>query len=179
MQIPTLTTPRLRLIPPARGAEELYRRFYTDTQASKAYGGPLTDGGARNRLASDIGAWHLQDFGVWVIQESDGERLVGTCGFWQGLGWPTELTWWLLPEARGNGLAKEASLAAVAHAYEIWRWDAVQTYMRDENHEARALVLRLGGVTVGRQHFPDGIERDVYCLPRPNERGMMVTDGPG
>jgi hypothetical protein len=83
MQIPSLVTSRLRLLPPGLGSEELYRRFYTDATASKSYGGPLTPGGAWNRLASDVGAWHLQGFGVWVIQEMEGASLIGTCGFWQ------------------------------------------------------------------------------------------------
>ena len=166
MQIPSLVTSRLRLLPPDLGSEELYRRFYTDATASKSYGGPLTPGGAWNRLASDVGAWHLQGFGVWVIQEMEGASLIGTCGFWQGLGWPRELTWWLVPEARGHGLAKEASLAAITCAYERWKWERVETYMQDENQEARMLVLRLGGAKIGRQQFPDGIERDVFHLPR-------------
>lgn len=163
---PTLATARLCLVPLDKACEQLYQRFYTNAEASKAYGGPLTAAAAWNRLASDIGTWTLQGFGVWAIRESQSEGLVGVCGFWQGVGWPRELTWWLVPEARGRGLAREASLAAIAHAYEVWKWDVVQTYMQDENHEARALVLRLGGTRLGRQSFPDGIERDVFRLPR-------------
>ncbi len=167
MQIPTLTTDRLRLVPLGVDCEQMYQRFYTDAEASKAYGGPLTPGAARTRLASDIGTWILQGFGVWAIQVSEGSALVGVCGFWQGLGWPKELTWWLLPDARGNGIAKEASDAVIAFAYRAWKWPDLQTYMQDENLPARALVLRLGGVKVARQVFPDGVERDVFHLPRP------------
>jgi [ribosomal protein S5]-alanine N-acetyltransferase len=117
-------------------------------------------------LASDIGTWASQGFGVWAIQEPESEDLVGVCGFWQGVGWLRELTWWLLPEARGRGFAMEASLAAIACAYEVWKWEVVQTYMQDENRAARELVLRLGGSKTSRQLFPDGIERDVFRLPR-------------
>ncbi len=166
MKIPTLTTARLLLVPPDRDCEDLYRRFYTDGEASKTYGGPLTPGAAWSRLASDIGTWTLKDFGVWAVRDSKDRNLIGACGFWQGLDWPRELTWWLLPEARGRGFAQEASLAAIACAYEVWHWDEVQTYMQDENHAARALVLRLGGVKTKRQTFPDGLERDVFHLPR-------------
>ncbi len=167
MQPPTLLTSRLRLVPLGRDCDALYQRFYTDAEASKAYGGPLSPGAARSRLAADIGTWTLQGFGVWAIQEIQGARLVGVCGFWQGWGWPRELTWWLLPEARGKGFAQEASVAAIALAYDVWRWPEVQTYMNDENLEARALVARLGGHMAFRQVFPDGIERDVFRLPPP------------
>src|SRR5689334_21714308 len=101
--IPTLETDRLRLVPPSAAADELYRRFYTDAEASAFYGGPLSPNAAWTRLATDIGCWHLQGFGVWVAERrSDGAQL-GVCGFWQGPGWPRELTWWLQPDARGHG----------------------------------------------------------------------------
>lgn len=100
----------------------------------------MTAGAAWARLASDIGNWYLQGFGVWAVQRKIEKDIVGTCGFWQGKGWPRELSWWLLPEFRGQGLAKEASVAAVNHAYRMFGWTEVQTYMNDENHAARSYV---------------------------------------
>lgn len=76
--------------------------------------------------------------------------------------WPRELTWWLLPEARGNGIAVEASVAAVTHAYQVFGWPEVRTYMNDDNVAARKLVERLGGVKVKRDIFPDGLARNIY-----------------
>jgi [ribosomal protein S5]-alanine N-acetyltransferase len=160
MQIPTLSTDRLLLVPPSSACEELYERFYTDADASRAYGGPLSPGGAWTRLASDLGTWHLQGFGVWIIQRRIEGDLIGTCGFWQGKGWP-------LPEGRGAGLAHEASLAVVAHAYAVFRWESVETYMNDTNGPARALAHRLSGTRTGRRIFPDGLERDVFRIPAP------------
>src|SRR5437763_1858926 len=122
MQIPTLQTQRLVLLPPSAACADLYEKFYTNAEASRAYGGPLTGGAAWSRLASDLGGWYLQGFGVWMLQRCQQGDLIGTCGFWQAKGWPRELTWWLLPEARGAGLAQEASLAAVAHAYRVFGW---------------------------------------------------------
>lgn len=112
--------------------------------------------------------WRLHGFGVWLIQRRNEGDLVGACGFWQGTGWPRELTWWLLPEARGAGFAFEASRAAIAHAYLEFRWETVETYFNDENESAKALVQRLGGHKVTRQVFPDGLERDLYRLPIPD-----------
>ncbi len=167
MQIPTLETDRLRLVPPGPACDAAYQRFYTDPVASAAYGGPLSRGAAWARLASDLGSWHLQGFGVWAVQRPADGEILGTCGFWQGRGWPRELTWWLLPEARGQGLALEASRAALRQAYRAWGWPEVRTYMNDDNAAARALVERLGGTRVAREAFPDGLERDVYRLPPP------------
>lgn len=170
MLIPTLETPRLLLVPPSAACEDAYQRFYTDAQASGSYGGPLSAGAAWARLASDLGTWSLKGFGVWAIQRKTEGDIVGTCGFWQGKGWPIELTWWLLPQARGAGIAKEASLAAVRHAYQSFGWREVRTYMNDDNLAARALAQSLGARKTGRQTFPDGLERDVFLIPPPHER---------
>lgn len=164
---PTLQTERLRLLPLSSACAPAYERFYTDAAASAAYGGPISAGAAWSRLCADVGAWSLQGFGVWALQRKADGDIVGTCGFWQGKGWPRELTWWLLPHARGHGLAKEASVAAVAHAYGAFGWSDVQTYMNDDNAAARALVRALGGIKVGRPRFPDGLARDLYRLPPP------------
>ncbi|MDQ1818009.1 GNAT family N-acetyltransferase [Massilia sp. CCM 9210] len=168
MHIPTLHTERLDLLPPSAACAQMYDAFYTDADASRPYGGPLTSAAAWSRLAADLGAWHLQGFGVWAIQQRDCGDLLGVCGFWQGKDWPRELTWWLLPKARGAGTAQEASRAVIEHAFHVFRWESVDTYMNDDNHAARALVLRLGATLTGRSRFPDGLERDVFRLPRPN-----------
>ncbi len=167
LSISTLHTERLRLLPLDAACADLYESFYTDAEASRLYGGPLTRGAAWARLAADIGHWQLRGFGVWAVQRRQQGDLVGTCGFWQGLEWSRELTWWLLPAARGAGIAFEASRAVVAHAHTVWGWPSVETYMNDENQLARALALRLGGVCVRRQSFPDGLDRDVYRIPAP------------
>lgn len=167
MNIPTLTTDRLHLLPPSAACAAMYQRFYTDAEASIAYGGPLAPAAAWTRLASDLGSWYLQGFGVWAVQQRNEGDFIGMCGFWQGMGWPRELTWWFVPESRRRGFAREASLAAVAYAYAAFRWESVETYMNDTNESARALVLNLGGTKTDRRLFPDNLERDVFHIPAP------------
>ena len=92
--------------------------------------------------------------------------MLGSCGLWWPEGAPrSELTWWLLPEARGQGFATEASLSAIAFGYEVLEWSVVETHMDDRNLAARKLVERLGGTVFAREEFPDGITRNVYQLP--------------
>lgn len=165
--IPTIETERLRLVPPSLECYEAYEKFYTDAEASKAYGGPISKEQAWARLKADLGSWHLLGFGVWVIQMKSDNSFVGTCGFWQGNKWPTELTWWVTPEGRGKGIATEASNAALLHAYNEFKWKTVETYMNDENAPARALVEKLGGQKVRRESFNDGLSRDIYEIPKP------------
>lgn len=170
MLIPTLEADRLRLIAPSGACASAYQAFYTDASASQHYGGPTSAAQARARLAADCADWQRRGFGVWALELKAEREIVGTCGFWQGTGWPRELTWWLLPRARGVGLALEASRAAVRHAYASFGWPEVHTCMRDDNAAARALAFRLGGHIVGRQRFPDGVERDLFLIPQPDPR---------
>ena len=163
--IPTIETQRLRLIAPSVESIDAYEQFYTDADASKMYGGPISRDQVWARLKADLGSWQLLGFGVWVIEVKADQRLVGTAGFWQGRDWPRELTWWLLPEARGRGIAQEASVAAIGHAYSVFGWDKVETYMNDDNTAARSLVKKLGGTKNQRKEFPDGLSRDIYLLP--------------
>jgi [ribosomal protein S5]-alanine N-acetyltransferase len=169
MRMSTIQTALLNLVPPSSEAEQLYEEFYTNPGASSAYGGPLTSSAARTRLAADIDSWNLNGFGIWVVQRRQQQDFVGVCGYWQGNGWPRELTWWLLPKARGAGIAREASLAAIRHAYFVFGWPIVETYMNDSNESARNLVLRLGGIKSERRQFPDGLERDVFQIPHPHD----------
>ena len=171
-----LQTERLELTPLGPDCWDAYRAFYTDADASALYGGPLSEATAHARLARDIGSWTLQGLGVWAVRLRQERRVVGTCGFWQGLGWPCELTWWLLPEARGAGLAAEASRAVIAAAYEHFGWQVVQTYFPDENLAARKLAQRLGGERTERRRFPDGVERDVYTFRRPERSHSNETN---
>lgn len=165
--IETIESERLRLIPPTVDSFSAYEAFYTDADASKMYGGPISREQAWARLKADLGSWHLMGFGVWVVQEKSTGANIGTCGFWKGKDWPRELTWWLLPEARGKGFAQEASRAAMQYAFEHLGWEVIETYMNDENAAARVLVERLGGKKVRRAEFPDGLHRDIYQIPEP------------
>ena len=78
------------------------------------------------------------------------------------------LSWWIVPSARRNGYALEASRAAIAFGYDMLGWDLVETHMNDDNVAARALVQKLGGTKILREKFPDGLERDIFGLPRPH-----------
>ncbi|KZN48023.1 GNAT family N-acetyltransferase [Pseudoalteromonas luteoviolacea] len=164
--IETLDTERLRLVAPNEACLDAYLQFYTDGSASKMYGGPIEPAKVLARLKADLGCWALYGFGVWAVQEKETGHYIGTCGFWRGYNWPTELTWWLLPAGRGKGYAFEASKAAIKYAYDVLEFTQVQTYMNDDNTAARALVERLGGVKTDRQCFPDGLHRDIFTIKK-------------
>ena len=164
-EIPRLETERLLLRGPSSADADAYIRFYADAEASRFYGGPLRADQAWKRLAQDIGHWCLRGHGLWMIEERRTGEVHGGCGLLWPEGWPrSELTWWLLTEARGRGFATEASRAVIAYAVRDAGWDHVETHMDDRNEAARRLALRLGGQVIARERFPDGKDRNVYKL---------------
>jgi [ribosomal protein S5]-alanine N-acetyltransferase len=166
--IPQIETDRLILRGPVAADYPVYREFFADPEASAFYGGPLDADRAWRVLATDLGHWQLRGFGRWSVIERNSGQMVGGCGLWWPEGYPrSELTWWIVPAARRLGFAREASLAAIRFGYEVLGWDLVETHMNDENLAARALAERLGGTIILRERFPDGLERDVFALPRP------------
>jgi len=161
-------TERLTLRLPTNEDFAVYRDFFADAEASHFYNGPMEAGDAWRVLATDLGHWALRGYGRWAVVEQSTGRMVGGCGLWWPEGYPrSELTWWIVPSARRNGYALEASRAAIAFGYDVLGWELVETHMNDENVAARKLVDKLGGSKILREKFPDGLERDVFALPRP------------
>jgi len=165
--IPEIETERLILRGPIAADFAVYRDFFADAEASAAYGGPLAADRAWRVLASDIGHWALRGFGRWSVVEKGSGRMIGGAGLWWPEGYPrSELTWWIVPAARRQGYAHEASRAAIAFGYRQLGWSRVETHMQDDNAPARMLAEKLGGTVIARERFPDGITRNVYALPR-------------
>lgn len=168
MLIPKIETERLILREPCANDYKIYQAFYRDELASAAYGGPLSDMLSWKKLAADLGHWPLRGYGMWSVQERQSGDMIGGCGLVWPEGYPrSELTWWIIPTARRKGYALEASRAVIKFAYEELKWDLVETHMNDENIAARNLVLKLGGTILTRASFPDGLDRDVFRLPKP------------
>lgn len=164
----SLETERFILRPPASEDFPAYRAFFADADASHFYGGPLREDHAWRVLAAHRGHWHLRGYGIWMIVQKEEHTAIGGCGFFWPEGWPRrELTWWLLPQARGTGAAVEVSTAAIRHAYDSYGWPLVETHMVDSNQAAQKLVRKLGGQEIARETFPDGQSRTVYRLPPP------------
>ena len=163
-----LETSRLILRLPEEADASGYVAFYADAEASAFYGGPLDPVAAWSRLARDRGHWHLRGYGMFSVIERTTGRMVGGCGLYWPTGWPrSELTWWIAPDARRQGFGLEASQAVIRYGYDVLGWDLVETHADDANVAAHGLIHALGGSQIARETFPDGVERSVFRLPRP------------
>lgn len=165
---PVLETERLWINAPTPVDLKAYLDFYAVSDVSVGgYRGERSDAEVTAILRRDITHWQEKGFGMFLLRHKETGAVIGGAGLAHPDDWPShELTWWLMPDARGQGFATEASLAVVAWAYDTLGWDAVETHMRDENVAARHLAERLGGRITRRDTFPDGVSRDVYHLPR-------------
>ena len=163
---PVLQTERLLLRAPTAKDLPAYAAFYavSDLQVG-GYRGNRSADEVKTILARDIAHWHDRGFGMFLMRARTGGSIFGGTGLSFPRNWPShELTWWLMPKARGLGYATEASRAVIAWACRTLGWDHVETHMRDENHRARALARRLGGTVARRETFPDGVTRDVFVI---------------
>jgi ribosomal-protein-alanine N-acetyltransferase len=170
MSLLALKTKRLTLTPTTTADLGCYQAFYAASDVTVGgYRGGRTMAEVAAIHQADMDHWADKGFGMFLIR-TDKEEFVGGAGVMHPDGWPRhELTWFVLPAARSNGYATEASLAVIAFAYDTLGWDVVETHMRDENTAARRLAGRLGGQKIARQTFPDSVTRDVFVLPRQAE----------
>lgn len=165
---PVIETDRLNLSAPEQGDLSAYAAFYAVSDVTVGgYRGNRSADEVSAILSRDIAHWQSKGFGMFLLRAKTGGAVLGGAGLSHPDDWPShELTWWLMPDARGAGIASEASLAVIEWAYGTLGWSHVETHMRDENLPARNLALRLGGSVDRRETFPDHVTRDVFLLPR-------------
>lgn len=167
---PQLTTNRLTLRAPTPQDRTLYGDFYALSDVTiGGYRGGRSATEVDAILARDIAHWTTHGFGMFLVHTQDTGVFVGGAGLYHPDGFPVrELTWWMMPAARGKGYATEASLTVIDWAHKSLGWPRVETYMRDENAPARQLALRIaaqcGGHLDRRETFPDGVTRDIFVL---------------
>src|SRR4051794_10632439 len=122
VEIPTLSTERLRLVPPDLAAFAESAALWSDPQVTRHIGGrPSTPEEVWARLMRYVGHWSLLGYGYWCVREKVGGRFVGEVGFadWRRDLEPSfdgapEAGWALTPAFHGRGYASEAVAAMLA-----------------------------------------------------------------
>lgn len=140
-----LTTSRLLLRMPRQADFEIYAAYYADPETARFVGGQMDRFKAWRHMAALAGHWALKGFGIWAVQERASGAFIGCTGLWEPAGWPeTELGYWLVREKQGQGLAKEAALAARSHAYSSMGRRTLVSYIDPDNKPSRRLAESLG-----------------------------------
>lgn len=158
---PFLTSERFDLWQPQAGDFADLHALTLDDETRRFLGSFVpTEMDSFNRLLRNAGSWALYGYGVFMVRERGGKRIVATCGVFRShrgfgpdqrmddvaeAGWIVDKGFW------GQGVASEVMRAALD-----W-FDAVHGPQRvacmiDEGHAASAAIARkLGFVEYGRQ----------------------------
>lgn len=145
-----LETCRLRLRELERGDAPFILRLFADADFVRFIG----DRGLRSVADAErylgermIPAYRQQGFGLWRLSRRDRDEALGMCGLVRRAGLDdVDLGYALLPEARGQGLAREAARACLDHAHRHLGLARVAAITRDDNQPSKALLDQLGFV---------------------------------
>ena len=118
--VPIINTARVSLRPMRPEDFDRFAEIWADPEVvSEIRGGVRSRADSWDAFLRNAGHWQMTGFGQWAIWEARARRMVGQTGFFfanRHLGedfdnYP-EAGWVLAPEARGQGLAREAARAA-------------------------------------------------------------------
>ena len=157
LDIPTLTTPRLRLtaFDEARHFEGV-AAFFADP-VSATYGGPCDRQDAWRKFATYLGHWAIRGYGPWAIESLETREFAGIVGPWSPEGWPEpEITWALSPAHHGRGYATEAAAAALTATYDLFGWTTATSVISVGNAASIAVAERLGATREAEVEFRYG-----------------------
>lgn len=153
-----LDTDRLLLRQWRRDDFERYAQMFAAPETHHI-GGPLVRGDAWRRFLQMPGAWAVQGFAMFAIEEKASGLFMGQAGPWQPDGWPgTEVGYALHPDAWGKGYATEACAAAMDHAFDALGWDEVIHSIAPANAVSQRVAQRLGATNRGPGVFPTPLD---------------------
>lgn len=160
---PTLETARLRLRAWRVDDFERYFELFSNPEAARFIGGAGGRGAVWRRFLQMPGAWALQGFGMFAVEEKASGLWLGQCGPWQPDGWPgLEVGYAFHPDAQGKGYALEACVAAIDYAFDMLGCDRVIHNIDPDNRASQAVAAKLGARILQRiDHQPPF---DEYCV---------------
>lgn len=143
---PPLLTDRLVLRMPRLADFEPRAAFYASDR-SVHEGGPLDRPAAWQVWASDVATWPLMGYGPFTVDDRTTGAYLGEVGVYHPAGFPApELGWFVVPEAEGRGIAREAAQAVLDWLRASFAWPHIVNIIDPANARSIALGLRLGGV---------------------------------
>lgn len=157
--IPTITTERLVLRPPAH-ADLAPMAAMLASDRARFMGGPYDSKGAWRLFCQDIALWQLFGHGALMIDLRGTGECVGEVGINHGPFYPEkELGWLLFAGHEGHGYAVEAARALRDWAFNERQLDGLVSYIDPDNRASIVVAERLGAVL-----DPDAPRQDARDL---------------
>lgn len=142
--VPVIETARLRLRAPSLADYPAYEAVFTSPRAVHM-DGPFTPDQAFADFCQAVAGWMLRGAGLWTITLRDDAAALGWLYLWQEATDPEpEIGWVLTEAAEGKGYAREAALAVLPHAVQLYGAGGFVSYIAAENHASARLALALG-----------------------------------
>lgn len=164
LPIPVVETERLILRGPRESDFEPAAAFAA-SERSRFVGGPYTRFEAWRGFIGILGHWALRGFGMWMLEHRETGAIAGRVGMICHDGWDEpELGWHIYDGYEGQGLAREAAIAARDYAAQHQGLDCPVSYIDPDNARSRGLALRLGA-QIERQTTLIGHPVDVWRHP--------------
>lgn len=149
---------------------------------------------AERMVARRLGSFSAQQGASWAMVEAD--RLVGSVTFQvlDGHLLTGSVGYWLLPPARGRGLAAAAVRAGTRHVLRELGWHRIELYHAVDNPRSCAVAVRAGfryeGTMRQAMHYPDPprwsdehlharLRADPDPVPTPDGSDPVPTPGSG
>ena len=126
--------------------DDLYR-MARDPQVAATLGGVPTEAVAEERTRRLLAHWEQHGFGLWAARDLASGRFAGRGGLrhWTNDGAPeVELSYGLLPEFWGRGLATELAAASVRAGFEVLGRPDLVSFTLPTNTRSRRVMEKVG-----------------------------------
>ena len=144
--IPVIETARLTLRGHVMSDFGPFAAFYASDR-SRYMGGPMDRIEAWHQFGADVAHWDLLGHGPLAITDREDGAFLGQVSILQPPHFPErEIGWFVLPEAEGRGVAREAATALRGWSYATVSTDPLVSYINRDNVASIRLAERLGAV---------------------------------
>ena len=155
MSTPLIETERLLLRPTQISDLDRWAEMMADEECARFLGGVQARSTVWRALMCMAGCWQLTGISMFSVIERSSGRWLGRIGPWYPDGWPgREVGWGLHRDAWGQGIALEASRAAMDYAFDVLGWDEVIHSIAPGNLPSQNLAKRLGSELRGPGQLP-------------------------
>jgi|SRR5579864_2355637 len=151
-EIPTLTTPRLKLRAFRASDFDAYAAMLANPEVMRHLltGHTSTRVEAWRTMASILGQWALRGHGLWACEKAVDGAFVGWVGTLEPPDWPEpSIAYAIDPPFWRQGLATEAAGAARDWLFQNFPLPRAASFIRLENHASKRVAARLGAACEG------------------------------
>ena len=142
---PVIETSRLVLRLPVLSDFEPMHEIFGDEETARFIGGHVNRPASWRRFLAMPGAWAIQGFGMFTLEERSSGETVGQCGPWHPIEWQgTEIGWSIRLKFFGRGYALEAAVASMDYACDVLGWTDLIHTIDFDNAASIKLAERLG-----------------------------------